>query len=85
MNTISINVSMDPDELRNAAGVLTGIANVVESNVEADKEPEFLEMIHIIQYADMAFTNLEMLFHDYEPYPIATSGGTWLRPATALA
>ena len=35
MNSISINVGMDPDELRNAAGVLTGIANVVEANMQA--------------------------------------------------
>jgi poly-gamma-glutamate synthesis protein (capsule biosynthesis protein) len=33
----------------------------------------------------MAFTNLEMLFHDYEPYPMAESGGTWMRADPALA
>lgn len=49
------------------------------------KEPEFLEMIELIRGSDMAFTNLEMLFHDYEPYPAAVSGGTWMRGDPRLA
>jgi poly-gamma-glutamate synthesis protein (capsule biosynthesis protein) len=48
-------------------------------------EPEFLEMIELIRGADVAFTNLEMLFHDYEPYPMATSGGTYMRGDPVLA
>ncbi len=48
-------------------------------------EPEFLEMIELIRNADMAFTNLEVLFHDYEPYPAAVSGGTWMRADPKLA
>src|SRR5262245_29000410 len=42
-------------------------------------EPEFLKLIEIIRGADAAFTNLEMLFHDYESYPMHESGGTWMR------
>lgn len=63
---------------------LTG-DSIITRRLSVYKEPEFLEMIDIIQKADMAFTNLEMLFHDYEPYPMATSGGTWMRAAPALA
>ncbi|MBT5073805.1 MAG: CapA family protein [Kordiimonadaceae bacterium] len=48
-------------------------------------EPEFLEMIELIRNSDMAFTNLEMLFHDYEPYPMAVSGGTYMRGDPKLA
>ena len=48
-------------------------------------EPEFLEMIELIRSSDMAFTNLEMLFHDYEPYPMAVSGGTYMRGNPKLA
>ncbi len=31
-----------------------------------------------------AFTNLEMLFHDYQPYPMHESGGTYMRAEPAL-
>jgi len=42
-------------------------------------EPRFLEMVDLIRGADLAFTNLEMLLHDYEGYPAAESGGTYTR------
>lgn len=48
-------------------------------------EPEYLEMIGILRDADVAFTNLEMLFHDFEPYPMAVSGGTWTRADPTIA
>ena len=37
------------------------------------KEPKYLELIEMIRGADAAFVNLEMLFHDYEPYPMHQS------------
>ncbi len=49
------------------------------------KEPEFLRMLDLVRSADVAFANLEMLFHDYEPYPMHESGGTWMRAEPALA
>src|SRR4051794_28025355 len=49
------------------------------------KEPEFLRMLDLVRSADVAFANLEMLFHDYEPYPMYESGGTWMRAEPALA
>ncbi len=48
------------------------------------REPKFLELIEMIRNADAAFVNLEMLFHDYEPYPMHQSGGTWTRADPAL-
>ncbi|MFQ6053409.1 MAG: CapA family protein, partial [Candidatus Bathyarchaeia archaeon] len=38
-----------------------------------------LEMVDLIRSADVAFTNLEMLLHDYEGYPAAECGGTYTR------
>jgi len=48
------------------------------------KEPKYLNLIEMIRGADAAFVNLEMLFHDYEPYPMHQSGGTWTRADPAL-
>ena len=42
-------------------------------------------MLELIRGADAAFTNLEMLFHDYEPYTMNESGGTYMRAEPALA
>lgn len=41
-------------------------------------------MIDLIRSSDVAFTNLEMLFHDYEPYPMHESGGTYMRAEPSL-
>ena len=57
---------------------LTGDA-IITRRLSVYDEPDFLEMIELIRGADAAFTNLEMLFHDYEPYPAHQSGGTWMR------
>ncbi len=63
---------------------LTG-DSIITRPLSPYSEPEFLEMIELIRGADMAFTNLEMLFHDYEPYPMAVSGGTYMRGDPKLA
>lgn len=44
-------------------------------------EPNFLRLIQLIKGVDVAFTNLEMLLHDYEEdcYPAAECGGTYTR------
>jgi len=62
---------------------LTGDA-IITRRLSVYDEPDFLEMIELIRGADAAFTNLEMLFHDYEPYPAHQSGGTWMRGEPAL-
>ena len=57
---------------------LTG-DSIITRRLSVYQEPAFLEMIELIRGADVAFTNLEMLFHDYEPYPMHQSGGTYMR------
>lgn len=63
---------------------LTG-DSIITRKLSVYDEPEFLQMIELIRGADIAFTNLEMVFHDYEPYPMAESGGTWMRGDPQLA
>ena len=62
---------------------LTGDA-IITRRISPFREPEFLRMIEMIRGADAAFTNLEMLFHDYEPWPMHESGGTYMRAEPAL-
>jgi poly-gamma-glutamate synthesis protein (capsule biosynthesis protein) len=62
---------------------LTGDSIIVQP-LSPHKEPEFLKLIELIRGVDAAFTNLEMLFHDYEPYPSTQSGGTYMRADPAL-
>ncbi len=47
-------------------------------------EPQFLSLMSLIRGADVAFTNLETLFHDFEAAPAHESGGTWMRSEPAL-
>ena len=63
---------------------LTG-DSIITRKLSVYDEPEYLGMIELLRSADVAFTNLEMLFHDYEPYPMAESGGTWMRGDPSLA
>lgn len=62
---------------------LTG-DSIITRRMSVYQEPAFLRLIEIIRGADAAFTNLEMLFHDYEPYPMNQSGGTYMRAEPAL-
>jgi poly-gamma-glutamate capsule biosynthesis protein CapA/YwtB (metallophosphatase superfamily) len=57
---------------------------LITQRISVFKEPEFLKLIETIRGADVAFANLEMLFHDYEPYPAAASGGTYMRAAPSI-
>ena len=63
---------------------LTGDA-IITRALSPYVEPAYLEMIDLLRSADMAFTNLEVLLHDYEPYPAYQSGGTWMRAAPEMA
>src|SRR5438093_12774645 len=63
---------------------LTG-DSLITMKLSVHTDPQFLKMIDMIRGADAAFTNLEMLFHDYEPYPSTQSGGTYMRADPALA
>jgi poly-gamma-glutamate capsule biosynthesis protein CapA/YwtB (metallophosphatase superfamily) len=62
---------------------LTG-DSIITRRLSVYEEPEFLAMIELLRSADAAFTNLEMLFHDYEPFPMHESGGTYMRAEPAL-
>ena len=63
---------------------LTG-DSLITMKLSVHTEPAFLEMIDLIRGADVAFTNLEMLLHDYEPYPSTESGGTYMRADPSIA
>ncbi len=63
---------------------LTGDA-IITRKLSVYNEPPFLEMIKLIRSADVGFTNFEMLLHDYEPYPMHKSGGTYMRAEPSLA
>ena len=62
---------------------LTG-DSIITRKLSVYAEPAFLRVINLIRGADVAFTNLEMLFHDYEPYAMSASGGTYMRAEPAL-
>ena len=59
--------------------------SIITRRLSVYEEPQFTALIDLLRSADMAFTNLEMLFHDYEAYPMAESGGTWMRGDPGLA
>jgi len=42
-------------------------------------------MLEIIRETNAAYTNMEVLLHDYEGYPAANSGGTWMRADPQMA
>ncbi len=71
-------------DARSMTIALTG-DSIITMKLSVHTEPEFVKMIELIRGADAAFTNLEMLFHDYEPYPSTESGGTYMRADPALA
>lgn len=63
---------------------LTG-DSIITQRLRPYREPEFLHLMDVIRNADVAFTNIEMLFHNYEGYPSASSGGTYMRAEPELA
>ena len=63
---------------------LTG-DSIINRKLSVYDEPEYLEMVRILREADVAVTNLETVLHDYEPYPMAESGGTWMRSDPSMA
>jgi poly-gamma-glutamate synthesis protein (capsule biosynthesis protein) len=63
---------------------LTG-DSLVTLKLSVHTEPAFTRLIEMIRGADMAFTNFEMLLHDYEPYPSTQSGGTYMRAEPSIA
>jgi len=58
--------------------------SIITRPIALYQEPAFTRLIALIRGADASFTNLEMLFHDYEPYAMNESGGTYMRAEPAL-
>jgi poly-gamma-glutamate synthesis protein (capsule biosynthesis protein) len=69
---------------RSMTMALTG-DTLITQKLSVHTEPQFTKMIELIRGADMAFTNFEMLLHDYEPYPSTESGGTYMRAEPSIA
>ncbi len=63
---------------------LTG-DSIITRRLAVYTEPAFTRLIALVRGADAAFTNIEMLFHDFESYPMNESGGTYMRAEPALA
>jgi poly-gamma-glutamate capsule biosynthesis protein CapA/YwtB (metallophosphatase superfamily) len=76
--------SQKPSDEQIFTMALTG-DSIITRKLSVYNEPEFLQMIELLRRADVAFTNLEILFHDYEPFPMHESGGTYMRADPSLA
>ncbi|MCH7717756.1 MAG: CapA family protein [Gemmatimonadetes bacterium] len=64
---------------------LTGDA-IISRRLSPYKESEFIRLIEVIRSADVAFTNLEILFRTPgDGYPAAHSGGTWMTAEPVMA
>ena len=63
---------------------LTGDSIITQRLSVYQRDPKFMAAVNAVREGDAAFTNLEILFHNYEPPPAAQSGGTWLRADPAL-
>ncbi|MGI9521531.1 MAG: CapA family protein, partial [Hyphomicrobiaceae bacterium] len=49
------------------------------------RDDRFLQLVSEIRSADVAFANLETLFHEYKGYPQAHSGGTYMATPPEVA
>lgn len=80
-------ISQVPAVVKRPAGPFTFTLagdSIITRRLSIYQEPEFLKLVDLVRGADVAFTNLEMLFHDYEFYPMHESGGTWMRAEPSL-
>ncbi len=77
----SFGQNNQPGELSIA---FTGDA-IITRKLSVYTEPQFMEMVNLLRGSTLAFTNLEMLFHNYESYPMHQSGGTYMRGDPSLA
>jgi poly-gamma-glutamate capsule biosynthesis protein CapA/YwtB (metallophosphatase superfamily) len=78
-----IATTLQAQEQPEISFALTG-DSIITRKLSVYAEPAFTRIIDLIRGADVAFTNLEMLFHDYEPYAMSQSGGTYMRAEPAL-
>lgn len=69
-----MNVSKGTD----ARIAVTGDA-IITRQLSTCNDAQLHEVLEPIRDAHVSFTNLEVLLHDYEGYPAANSGGTYMR------
>ena len=53
--------------------------SLITRSMSVFREERFLKMKDLLSSADVAFTNAEMLFHNYEDPPTHRPGGTYMR------
>ncbi len=66
---------------------ITGDA-IINRRISVYSEERFLSLIKILRDADVAYTHLETLIHDYEGpeiYPAVEAGSTWMRSPRFVA
>src|SRR5262245_48068688 len=80
---VALYVRLDGRQSADFSFALTG-DSIITRKLSVYNEPAFTRIIDLVRGADVAFTNLEMLFHDYEPYAMNESGGTYMRAEPAL-
>jgi len=62
--------------------------SIINRRLSVYSEKRFLDMVKVLRDADVAFTHLETLIHDYdgdEVYPAAEAGWTWMRSPRFVA
>lgn len=63
---------------------LTGDSIITQRLSVYEQDPKFMAVVNAVREGDARFTNLEILFHNYEAPPSAQSGGTWLAAEPSL-
>jgi len=58
---------------------------MITAQMRTDTNPEFSKLVDLVQSADVAPVNLEVLLHDYEGYPASNGPGTYMRAPTWVA
>ncbi len=58
---------------------------IITRRISTCKEDRVLQLVDKIREADAGFVNLETLLHDYEGYPNAQCGGTYVRSPKYIA
>ncbi len=57
---------------------LTGDSIITQRLSVYQQDPKFMAVLNAVRDGDAAFTNLEILFHNFDVPPSAQSGGTWM-------
>ncbi|WP_396890989.1 CapA family protein [Natronomonas sp.] len=52
---------------------------ILNRRLRVFNEERFTSLVNLVRAADLSVVNLETLLHDFEGYPAATSGGTYMR------